>query len=88
LGKYRTRLEIVTEVLQAASGGARKTHIMYQCNLSYKLLQQYLEHAVQASLLSSRSDGRYVTTDRGRLFLDRVASYLDRRSEERRKPMR
>jgi predicted transcriptional regulator len=78
LGKYRTRIEIVAEMLRTASEGARKTHIMYQCNLSYKLLQQYLEHAVQADLLSSRSDGQYVTTDRGRLFLDRMASYLDR----------
>jgi predicted transcriptional regulator len=51
---------------------------MYQCNLSYKLLQQYLEFAVQANLLSSRKDGRYVTTARGRRFLDRVTGYLDR----------
>jgi predicted transcriptional regulator len=68
----------MAEMLQVASTGARKTHLMYQCNLSYKLLRQYLEEAVRTHLLASKRDGRYVTTERGKRFLAKVADYLDR----------
>lgn len=48
MGKYRSRVEIVADILEVASDGALKTHIMYKCNLSYKLLEQfkaYVQHS-------------------------------------------
>jgi predicted transcriptional regulator len=78
VGKYRTGIEIVAAMLQAALDGARKTHLMYQCNLSYKLLRRYLETTARAHLLATKRDGRYVTTEQGRLFLAKVADYADR----------
>jgi predicted transcriptional regulator len=44
--KYRDSLDITAAVLDAASAGARKTHIMFQANLKYKILGKYLELAV------------------------------------------
>lgn len=39
---YRSRYEIIADMLNVVSGRAKKTKIMYQANLSYKLLQKYL----------------------------------------------
>jgi hypothetical protein len=38
----RDRLKIIAEILQAAKNGAKKTHIMYQCNLSYHQTKRFL----------------------------------------------
>src|SRR6266550_3662675 len=40
--KKRNSLEIVSEMLEAAWKGSRKTSIMYRTNLSYKLLVAYM----------------------------------------------
>jgi predicted transcriptional regulator len=40
--KYRSRTEIVGNILDAANGGATKTKIMYKAFLSYVQLKEYL----------------------------------------------
>src|SRR2546422_835291 len=41
--KYRSRTDIVTQILDAANGnGANKTRIMYKAYLSYAQLKEYL----------------------------------------------
>ena len=37
--KYRSRTEIVSNILEAANGGVTKTKIMYKAFLSYNQLQ-------------------------------------------------
>lgn len=79
MGKYRSRIEILAKMLRVASEGARKTHIMYKCNLSRKPLRQYLEDALSANLICcERDENLYATTKRGRLFLEKFTSYLSR----------
>jgi len=46
LGKYRDSLCIVAAILESANSGASKTRIMYQANLSFSLLEKYLDVAV------------------------------------------
>jgi len=75
LGKYRSRLRIIADILHIASDGANKTRIMYQANLSYKLLCQYLEEVVNARLVASEKGKSYVLTDRGERFLERLDEY-------------
>ena len=79
MGKYRSRIEIVAEILRTVSGGARKTHIMYQCNLSFKLLMRYLRDVIQAELICEGGEGNnYVITEKGKKFLRKFEEYVER----------
>jgi hypothetical protein len=45
--KYRSRLKIVADMLSVASGDdAKKTRIMYLANLSWDLLNRYLDERI------------------------------------------
>ena len=75
MGNYRKRLEIIADILQIASQNAKKTQIMYQANLSYKVLKKYLHEMTAASLISFETSGQlYVITQKGQDFL---AAYRD-----------
>ena len=79
LAKYRNRLQIIAEILEIVSGGARKTHIMYRANLSYKLLCKYLEEVLSCGLVRMRDDECYVVAPRGEKFLQKFYLYLKNR---------
>ena len=69
--KYRARLEIIADILQVVSQKAKKTQIMYQANLSYKVLQRYLKNMTAYSLISfENSEQCYVLTPKGGAFLE------------------
>ena len=77
LGRYRKKIEIVRDILQTVLTGAGKTRIMYQCNLSYKLLKRYLEDLKRAKLLRVEKQKDYLITKKGELFLKRFEDYTD-----------
>ena len=83
MARYRDRLQIVTDMLSVVrdNNGARKTRIMYLANLSWKLLNQYLNDLMEAGLLSFGGSDCYVLTPKGRQFLDRVGEYSKRREK-------
>jgi predicted transcriptional regulator len=81
MGRYRSRLEIVADVLSVVSDGARKTQIMYQANLSYKLLIQYLKDVLEAGLVRSDSDDFFRLTRKGVAFLRHFKRYHERRQK-------
>lgn len=66
--KYRSRTDIVAQVLNAANGGTTKTKIMYSAYMSYAQLKDYLSTLVQSGLLEVR-DTEYRTTPKGFEFL-------------------
>lgn len=73
---YRGRLDIIADILQVVSGNAKKTQIMYQANLSYRVLQKYLAEITGASMISFEDGKRcYILTDKGRAFLDAYEEY-------------
>jgi len=75
-------MDIIANILSAANNGARKTHIMYRCNLSFKQLHVYLAFLKERRLLKCvpiRTEGKndsvaYQTTDKGRAFLQAYSS--------------
>jgi predicted transcriptional regulator len=67
----RSFLEIVASILDACEYETRKTHVMYQCNLSFKQFTGYLDLLLEANLLLIDNDRRY---DDRRCFLLRVSS--------------
>ena len=87
LGSYRSRLDIIADMLHVVSeGGAKKTQIMYQANLSYKVLTKYLTEVIEACLVRLQREKRcYVLTSKGKEFLEKYKDYLRRnkRVEER-----
>ncbi len=78
MGKYRDRLQIIADILYVVRGGARKTHVMYQANLSFTLLKRYLAEVLEAGLVSCDDEDRYRLTGRGQSFLDRFGEYSKR----------
>jgi len=76
LGNYRGRLDIIADILNVASRNPKKTQIMYQANLSYKVLQRYLAEIVGSSLIGYENDKQcYKLTDKGREFLEAYQKY-------------
>ena len=67
--KYRSRTEIVGNILDAANGGATKTKIMYKAFLSYAQLREYLSVLIENNLLYLEGTQTYKTTEKGLNFL-------------------
>jgi predicted transcriptional regulator len=68
--KYRSRTEIASNILEAASGGASKTKVMYKAFLSYSQLKEYLAILVENGLLANDVAGIYKITSKGIKFLE------------------
>lgn len=75
MGKYREKLQIIADILETVKEDARKTRIMYQANLSYRLLCRYLVAVLDAGLIRCNDEDFYVLTGKGRKFLSRYADY-------------
>ena len=65
--KYRSRTEIVGNILDAANGGrATKTKIMYKAYLSYNQLREYLSILIENNLIEYLDGTQtYKTTEKG-----------------------
>lgn len=83
---YRSRLDIIADILRVVSQTAKKTQIMFQANLSYKVLQRYMEEITSASLISfDAAEQCYVLTQKGQEFLEAYKEYdkTNKRIEKR-----
>ena len=68
--KYRSRTEIVCNILDAANGGgATKTKIMYAAFLSYAQLKEYLSVLIENNLLEYSNGTQFKTTEKGLNYL-------------------
>ena len=66
LMKYRSRTEIVSNILEAANGGVTKTKIMYKAFLSYNQLKEYLSILIENNLIEYLEGTQtYKTTEKG-----------------------
>jgi len=79
MASYRRKLDIIADILLVVRKGAGKTRIMYQANLSYKLLTKYLDDVMKASLVCFVDNRNcYVLTSKGEQFLERYKDYSRR----------
>ena len=68
--KYRSRTEIVSNILDAANGGVTKTKIMYIAFLSYSQLKDYLSILMENNLLEYLEGTKtFKTTEKGLNYL-------------------
>jgi predicted transcriptional regulator len=71
--KRRSEIQIIGEILRLSMKGAKKTDILYQSNMSFAQLQQYLEFLLKNDILREdmlltrhgMSSKVYVTTAKG-----------------------
>lgn len=70
----RSTLNIASDVLKAANGGASKIKIMYGALLSYKQMKWYLNFLIEKGLLvidNKHGEGQvFKTTEKGLKFLE------------------
>jgi len=79
MGNYRSKLDIIADILKVANRRAKKTQIMYQANLSHRLLIRYLNVVRKACLVSFDSkENRFVLTSKGKKFLESYKEYSRR----------
>lgn len=64
----RDRRQINVRILVLCLPGAKKTHIVYQANINFKVLKIYLHRLVEAELLKEDKD-LYYTTDAGKRYI-------------------
>lgn len=70
--KYRTRMDVYSEILSAVMQPVRKTHIMCVCNLSYNQLCEYIDTLIGCDLIKEVSEDGvmlYNVTSKGLTFL-------------------
>jgi len=68
--KYRSRTDIVSQMLEAANGGATKTKIMYKAYLSYAQLREYLSVMMENGLVEYiEGEQIFRTTAKGLKFM-------------------
>jgi predicted transcriptional regulator len=72
--KYRSRIDIISVILDAANGGTdglTKTKIMYQAYLSHEQIKEYLSVLIESELLNYDVYTRkFKTTEKGLRFLE------------------
>lgn len=77
--KKRDQLDIANAILKVAKQGASKTRIMYNANLSFKGVTQYLSFMMENELLlKTREDSKpvYYTSEKGLTFLSSYTQLL------------
>ena len=52
VGRRRSNIEIIADMLRVGENGAGKTEIMYTANMSYSQIQKYLEYLVNQGFVN------------------------------------
>jgi predicted transcriptional regulator len=70
--RYRNRIDIIAQLLYAASSPTTKTKMMYKALLSYEQVKEYLVMLTENDLIAyDKPSGRFSTTNKGYEFIER-----------------
>ena len=70
--RYRNRIDIIAQLLDASSTPITKTRMMYRAMLSYEQLKEYLVMLAGNDLIAyDKPSRRFTTTDKGYQFMKR-----------------
>jgi predicted transcriptional regulator len=73
LWERRDRLHIMAEIMEATRGSQLKTRIMYEVNLSFSQVNEYLSFLTEMGFIGvqvEKGKKRYKTTTKGRLYIE------------------
>ncbi|MGZ5470787.1 MAG: winged helix-turn-helix domain-containing protein [Nitrososphaeraceae archaeon] len=68
--KYRSRIEIISSILEASVEGAKKSKVMHRSFVSNTQFKLYMNHLIEKNLLSINSESKLTITPKGLEFLD------------------
>lgn len=68
--KYRSRIEIISSILEASVGGERKSKVMCRSFVSNTQFKLYMNHLIEKNLLSVDIEGKLTITAKGLDFLE------------------
>lgn len=72
----RNDLDICADILKTAKTGAKKTRIVYNANLNFKIIEKYLRKLIENGLLQQAEDQNFLTTQKGVQFLHRYRDLM------------
>lgn len=68
---YRNKRDIEAEILNIAKKGTKKTWIVYNANLNFKIAKKYIHDLIDRGLLELQKN-IYFTTIRGIEYLEKI----------------
>ena len=77
MGKKRSDIEILADILKVANDGAKKSHIVYKANLNFKIVRNYLNILKNSGLIAG-PEGRsnlYQTTEKGVEYINHFETF-------------
>jgi predicted transcriptional regulator len=75
MARKRTHLEVIRDILEVVknkNGRIKPTHILYKSNLSYQMMDEYLNELKEKELIKehkTRQGRTYTVTEKGFSFL-------------------
>ncbi len=81
VGRRRSSIQIIRDMLKVGENGAGKTEIMYSANMSYSQLQKYLSFLISQGFVDRVEVGNpivtYQVTEQGRSLLKSIDAVLE-----------
>ncbi|HEU5462249.1 MAG TPA: winged helix-turn-helix domain-containing protein [Nitrososphaeraceae archaeon] len=68
--KYRSRIEIISSILEASVEGAKKSKVMHKSFVSNTQFKLYMNHLIEKNLLNIDSESKLTITTKGLEFLE------------------
>ena len=83
--KRRSEIQIIGEILDLSKNGAKKTEILYQNNMSFSQLQDYLSYLIGKDIIEeiivTNKNGTvsktFINTEKGNNLLEDINNVLD-----------
>jgi predicted transcriptional regulator len=81
VGRRRSNIEIIADMLRVGENGAGKTEIMYTANMSYSQIQKYLDYLVNQGFINKVNMDNtmvaYQVTDSGLKLLKAIDTLME-----------
>lgn len=81
MGRRRSNIEIIADMLRVGENGAGKTEIMYTANMSYSQIQKYLDYLVNQGFINKVNMDNtmvaYQVTDSGFKLLKAIDTLMN-----------
>jgi predicted transcriptional regulator len=81
VGRRRSNIEIIADMLRVGENGAGKTEIMYTANMSYSQIQKYLDYLVNQGFVNKVNMDNtmiaYQVTDSGFKLLKAIDTLME-----------
>ena len=78
--RKRSKYEIIHDMLETISPGAKIMHIMYKSNLSYEVTRKYVDKLTEKELIMQK-DNLFFLTEKGQMLLKMLEQYKQKKEE-------